>query len=867
MSKRVAVVVQTHWDREWYYPHQTFLARLLLVIQQVVEQLDSGQLHSFLFDGQVSAIDDFYQHAEPELAERVRAHVAAGRIVIGPWYIMADEFLCAGESLVRNLELGIKRAEQYGRAQRVGYLPDTFGHISQMPQLLRGFGIDNAVAWRGIDAQQSEVLWQSPDGSRVFTVFLSEGYYQHPFNTADWHKALNTYLEKIVNRGTGGELLLTQGGDHLLTVENLQQKIDGFNCDQRDYQLVQRSLEDYIADLQATGPNEAQDTQQLQGELRGNRSAFVLPDVLSTRQYLKAQNQLLEDRLLGLIEPLLAVSPPQQFPMHYLERTWQLLIEQHAHDSICGCSVDEVHREMEVRFTQLHQRLDALQQQALHASGMRNRRLTFHRTEGAPSPFADDSKVSLFNPSPKARTGWQVFDVFLRGGLYRQLELESTFGELLPLIVLAAERGEEFHSPLDDFPDLVHGHRYTVAVCAALDGLQMLSATVRGVDQCKAGLDEPNDQQDMPDREAIENSHYRIAVTGDNLIVEDKISGHRFANALRIVSESDGGDTYNFSPVDDQIYCASIVAASAHRFAQADNAAHIEELLIDFNLRQPAGLTVERVVADEQVTSRGQLRLRLVPDDGLIDARLDWDNQARDQRLRLLLPLGEVVTHTAGDSAFDWVRRDKVYAQRAEVHGQQEAPVSVFPSQSAVGGGMLGFLHRGLSEGEVVAGESEDYLAVTLIRSVGWLSRRDLKTRGLGAGPDLATPDAQCLRAQHFEFAFTFHRPAAVELLNRADAWRRPLTLLRGHAARPIPGVQLLTSELQVSSLRRVERGGTALVEIRVWNPSDAEVRAEFDREVQARTDLAGNLLEKDQVVAPRQIATFSFVLGGNAHA
>ena len=61
---------------------------------------------------------------------------------MGPWYILMDEFLVSGETIVRNLQLGLDRAAASAGAMQVGYLPDMFGHIAQMPQLLRQFGFD-----------------------------------------------------------------------------------------------------------------------------------------------------------------------------------------------------------------------------------------------------------------------------------------------------------------------------------------------------------------------------------------------------------------------------------------------------------------------------------------------------------------------------------------------------------------------------------------------------------------------------------------------------------------------------------------------------------------------------------------------------
>ena len=228
MTKKIcSVVFHTHWDREWYFPFETFRARLIRVMERVASALENNELDSFLFDGQVVAAEDLLATCEPELAERLHVLMQQGRLVLGPWYVMADEFLCSGESLVRNLEIGRKLAMSLGNYQKVGYLPDTFGHIGQMPQLLQGFDINNAVMWRGIDQQSSELCWQAEDGSEVFMLFLTEGYYQHPLNIDNFVEGINGYLDKITERAnTDDKLLLTQGGDHLRPSEgNMAERI------------------------------------------------------------------------------------------------------------------------------------------------------------------------------------------------------------------------------------------------------------------------------------------------------------------------------------------------------------------------------------------------------------------------------------------------------------------------------------------------------------------------------------------------------------------------------------------------------------------------------------------------------------------
>ncbi len=823
---QVAVVVQTHWDREWYFPHQQFVARLLRVMQRVVPQLESGALQHFLFDGQTAAMEDFLAHAEPEWAQRVQALARQGRIGLGPWYVMSDEFLCSGESLWRNLEIGMADATSHGGLQHVGYLPDTFGHTAQMPQILRHFGLHSAVLWRGVDTPHSEFDWVAPDGSCIGTLFLTQGYYQHPFNVPDWRGALHTYLDRIAPRALSQHLLLTQGGDHLLSSNALAQQITDFNAGPQPgaahyphYHLVQSSLPEVVQrTLQATEGKRPQVT----GELRQNAQAFVLPDVLSTRNYLKQLHQQAEDRLLGEIEPLFAMLQVP-LPQRYLDATWRLLIQQQAHDSICGCSVDAVHAEMETRFEQLAQRLDALRAMALTDAGLCAETMPPHtlaaEPSAGPSPFADDSACTLFNPSVSARAGWHTVEVFLKGAMQPHLAVTGPAGEGLPSQVLGVVAHREFHSPLDEFPDPVDGHRYTLAIQCDLQGLESRALRVQGSEIAGASASTNAPASIGAARSTahqLANAHLHITCVDGRLEISQP--GSELRHALALVSELDAGDSYNYSPLPD-------VARRIHSWFDVidrDVSGPCQTLRLRVQAALPAGLNAQRSgPSADDVLCEGLLTLRLLDEAAMVQATLHWNNRAQDQRTRLVFPLQAPVTETGADSAFAWVQRPVVLAHYPQAPSRVEMPVAVNPSYSAVCAGEWNVVHRAMQEFEIVPWQDSHALAMTLVRSVGWMSRRDLVTRGVGAGPDMPTPEAQCLREQVFSFAFGLDScaPSAERTqttLDHAARLRRPALLLRGHTHRWHAPLQMNNTALQVSGLRRTANG----IELRVWNPS-----------------------------------------------
>lgn len=171
------VVVHTHWDREWYQPFQRMRMRLVEMTDRMIALIERGELPFFHFDGQTIVLED-YLEVRPENAARLRGLISTGKVQIGPWYVLADSFLVDGESLIRNLELGMRIARRFGKPLSAGYLPDQFGHTAQLPQILAGFGFETALLWRGVgpDVTRNRFVWEALDGSAVLTAYLPTGY-------------------------------------------------------------------------------------------------------------------------------------------------------------------------------------------------------------------------------------------------------------------------------------------------------------------------------------------------------------------------------------------------------------------------------------------------------------------------------------------------------------------------------------------------------------------------------------------------------------------------------------------------------------------------------------------------------------------
>src|SRR6202050_571069 len=349
-------VVHTHWDREWYQPFQQMRARLVAMTARMLPLVESGKIPHFHFDGQTIVLDD-YLEIRPGNRRRLATLITAEKIAIGPWYVLADSFLVSGESLIRNLEIGGATARQFGRPLAAGYLPDQFGHIAQMPQILARFGFKTAVLWRGVprEVDRNRFIWEGPDGSRVFTVYLPYGYSNGanlPLDSAD---ALLHRANAIVSRerafADGTPILVMNGTDHAPPDPRLTDRIaEAGNRDGLSFEVGR--LEDYLKRL-SEAPLEGVPLHR--GELRSPSRAHLLPGVTSARTWIKQrdfENCALLERYADPLAALANAHGRGDGLSDFLELAWRTEIQNHPHDSICGCSVDQVHEDMRYRFDQ-----------------------------------------------------------------------------------------------------------------------------------------------------------------------------------------------------------------------------------------------------------------------------------------------------------------------------------------------------------------------------------------------------------------------------------------------------------------------------------------------------------------------------------
>lgn len=483
-KKEVIAYLHTHWDREWYQPYETFRLRLVRVLDNILDLLELNTIPCFYLDGQVSALLD-YLEMRPEKESVVRYLISAKKLFIGPFYCLVDEFLTDGICFRKNLEIGMKIAQDFGCTDFIAYLADTFGHSQNVPLILKEFGIDKAVVWRGCGDLPSEFIFNG-----VNTVNLVRGYFMDIFSsdkTIEEKAAfLKENLDKIAER-SGNTLLLPIGADHLDVPPDIYYQIEDINNCLEDYEIRLGSIFEYFEKVKFKV--------KYNNELRDNSKTFILPGSYSSRLKLKRLNTIASYKLD--IANKLQYNTGSRYD-NVIEYAYKLLLQNQAHDSICGCSVDAVHDENIVRYNKVIQIADTIYEET-SLDMEENLSITFK--------YLDKYKLLKIN-KPTIDKGAQV---------------------------IARKNG--FPSDiLYDVDDIPVTEDYTTIYTL----LKEFNTPEKN--PCDLAVDEGS----------ILNSNIRLEVVDGKINLYDKTKVYK--NFIEFIRCKDVGDTYNFAPAKNDEY-------------------------------------------------------------------------------------------------------------------------------------------------------------------------------------------------------------------------------------------------------------------------------------------------------------------------
>jgi glycosyl hydrolase family 38/alpha mannosidase-like protein len=717
----------------------------------VLDQLEADERLRFTLDGQLATVDD-YLEIRPDAEDRIRALVQSGRLAIGPWQTLMDEFLVDGETTLRNLEAGLARAQEFGDAMSVGYLPDMFGHVAQMPQILRLAGIETAVVWRGVPSAIDfhRFIWEGVDGCSVVAEYLPDGYGNAVYifdvpGPAD----LGPLEERFAPWFRDDPVLGMVGTDHMPLVRELPDRVPE--------SATVGTVADYLAGASADGLS------HWKGEMRSAARANLLPGVVSARIDLKAACGRAERWLERYAEPLQALYGGD-WPEPFLAQAWTRMFQNSAHDSICGCSADEVSAQVLVRYAEAEQIGRELTQRAVA-------RIAAEVPSGA---------VAVVNPSPRERSDLVELEVVVPDE-WAAVELEvpdgwrvatQEIGRQEPLLWEARLPGAEI--------PLLLGRR--------LHGRELFGRIVNGfhIDDGRATLE----VGDKPDPESVDMQQLmseltlataegewmlRVVARPKRTVVAEitapalgwtsvrpvhgsgsdpkSVAAIDVSHLTRIVRGGDVGDSYNYAPPPGDVL---VDAPIDERL----------ELVDDGPLRRIE--IFHRTFMWDEKRVETQTRFEQRAGEPFVRIRIDFDNPCDDQRVRLHVPLREPADRSYAEGQFAIVERG---LEPEGGHG--EVAIPTYPASAFVAAGGVALLLDHVTEYELAGGE----LALTVLRSTALISRIQNPWREEPAGPALPIPAAQMRGPRSFSFAYY---PSGESILEQAERYRHPFLTARG---------------------------------------------------------------------------------------
>jgi len=783
---RVNLISHTHWDRAWYVTFQEFRMRLVQLIDRLLDILENDPDYSYyMLDGQMSVLDD-YLEVRPQRKAELQKLTRSGRVQVGPWFVLADEFLVSPESLIRNLMLGHRIGEDYGGVMKIGYVPDGFGHIAQLPQILRGFGIDNAFFWRGMGAEGdqmgTEFEWAAPDGSHVTTILMPWGYHtasnlgygvhwgdfsQMQFDRKLAQEKLDRFIARLRPITHTDTVLLMNGIDHQEAQPQIPSVLAEANT-REEYHIEQSTLKTHLDMVRAYVRDNGFELPQFQGEFRWGRYSEILQGVHATRLHLKQRNHQVETLLERVTEPLIAmaalagatIDEQQAATDDLLWTAWRWLLLNHPHDDMYGCGIDAVHEEMAYRFSQAEQIGTFLSRDNLRALA---RHIDFSGQGGIPVLFVNTLNwerqeiatldIDFDHDDPTADN----FEMVTQDGYpvpHQVVSDEQTFW----METLKANRKR----------------RVRVFVPVQVPALGYTTLYVQPKRHPRIAV-----ESWVVEAQAAENRYLKLVIEDDGgLTLTHKASGKTYNGLNHFEDIADTGDAYTFCPLQgDTPIVTSGHRATIRQLSAGVNAATYE---IIHQLTLPARLTMDRAARDGETTITITSLVTLQRDCPYIQVRTTFVNTAHDHKLSVIFPTDLQVQDAAVDESFAVVKR-AIDLPASE--GWVEDPTPLMHQRAFTdlsdGQGGLAVLNRGLAAVEVTRINGGTRIAVPLVRSVGWLSRDDLWVRRIAAGPLVPTPGAQCIGERSAEYAIFPHEGDWQNVYPQAYSYTAPIIAAR----------------------------------------------------------------------------------------
>lgn len=863
------VISNTHWDREWRFPYQKNRQMLVAMIDSVIEILVSEpEYRAYHLDSQSIVLDD-YLEVRPHRRELITKLVKEKRLLIGPWYILPDEYHVGGENLIRNLLLGHKTCAEFGGASKTGYSPFSWGQISQLPQLYAQFGIDVIMFYRGVnslDSEKAEFMWEGADGTQAITSRFSTmpryNFYFYIYRTtvhnegfADveykWERggipfhfadgvlytddyfvikptdtyfeenvipSVNAIIEKQVNDFTTPHVIWMEGHDSSGPNKKTVRIINDIKRLMPDVNVIHSTLEDYTKGLRESVDRDS--LALVTGERRSAqfdyRSGNLYGYITSARTYLKQKNFEAEMWLQRYAEPMNSIAGIFGLDINdtYPDIAWNYLIQNSAHDSIGGCSLDEVHEDMMSRYKQV-----------IEISRGVFDRACKHLSKNMDLASYEKSSIHLLalNATNYQRT--EVVEAFIdvpqsedKGAII----LKDDYGKTLDMQIISKADVEPVLEQLIDRPMYFKMKRYRAFI--EVEKAEPFSFSHFQV----VPVDKENAKKNFKIGKKsggfvyLENEYLKIKVQANGALeIHDKVRGKRFNNVGYFYDEGEAGHAWVHKEVKP--FLTTLTSKPAITLLEQG---HLSATIrVEHTLRVFENLGARETGKGKKVSIPVVLQVTLKKDSQYAEFSIDVENKAESHRLRIMMPTVEHASASFAEGQFDVVERQ---VKRIDSTGWVEQPMYDYPMYHFVdvsnGKNGVAVCTEGLTEYEV-QDDAVRTLAITLLRGFKYIiapsSVQDYSDQ----------KGSQCLGKHSYHLAFYPHSGTWNEgnVYEQAIRFSTPLRLVEtGRSTGSIkPGVPFLNiepKELVFSSLKKADDGDADSFILRFYNPTDKEI-------------------------------------------
>ena len=772
------VISNTHWDREWYMSHERYLIRLTELCDRLLEILRTQPDYRFVMDGQYAAIADYLQ-VRPEKKAEITRYVKAGRLLIGPWYTQPLETLVSGEGLVRNLEYGMKACRDLGGVMEFSYMIDEFGHASQTPQILKGFGIPYAMAWRGIPKGSRNVFrWEAPDGSSVMMFYSNDGYGEAtalPRELDDFEETidgkvfrrpgLRTRVARLLQLRTpnavSNRLLWLNGIDHSFAQPDLFDRLQDIRDNCPEVLPRQATPTEYAEDVLRDVTVNNLRIATVKGELMYTRED-ILESTHSNHPRQKLRHYQVEHLLTDYAEPMAVLGELCGGPdiRYALRRAWTYVLENHAHDSLGCTSVDEVYEQVMSRYTCAHDVAD----QAAEGSVRHLIRCT-----------GPDPALFLFNPASCPQSGVRELTLIVPEGFSENGLLKFSYrGERRSCEFLSVrEVNDVRYNPELGHP--THTRSHEVRILLDVPAVPPMGYVRLEISPLPAPRMQRNRRAYGLCTEpcVMENEFLRVVCGPDGTVsVTDRTLNRTFPSQFLFEDDGEAGNSYTHLP--PSVYDRSILSSSGRASLSVlydTPLGSAMEIRMTMDIPRDTDLKTGRR-SEDTVPVEIRTTLSVFAGDPVLHARIDVDNKARGHRLRVLFPTGlKNATHSAGLQPFDLVQRPVHETPDPELH---EQPYATHPMQGlcSVDDGETGFsvIAPGIYEYECTDDRARA-LALTLVRS-----NNVFGSWPFAKSPLYSVEESQNLCKLSFTIHLHYHKGSVRKAFPAVFSWLRPLS-------------------------------------------------------------------------------------------